>query len=68
MNVTDLSIDTQKTLGSPMLLLDIHPVFEYTDGKKSDTVIGYKYVICLPSRMYEKISVKILGVQKIEKP
>lgn len=68
MNITDVAIDAKKTLGAQMLLVDIHPVFEYQDGKRSDTIIGYKYDICLPERQFEKISVKILGEQKIENP
>lgn len=68
MNITDVSIDPKKTLGSQMLLVNIHPIYEYTNGKKSDTVNGFKYDICLPERLFDKISVKILGEQKIAKP
>lgn len=68
MNITDVAIDTRKTLGSQMLLVDVRPIFEYNNGKRSDNITGYKYEICLPERMFEKISVKILGSQRIEKP
>lgn len=68
MNITDVAIDVKKTLGTQMLLVDIHPVFEYQNGKKSDSIIGYKYDICLPEHQFEKIAIKILGEQKIEKP
>lgn len=68
LNITDVIIDARKTLGTQMLLVDVRPVFEYKNGKKSDNITGYKYEICLPERMFEKISVKILGSQRIEKP
>lgn len=68
MNLSDVFIDSKKTLGPKLLLVNVHPVYEYTNGKKSDTISGYKYEICLPTRQFEKIAVKILGEQKIQKP
>lgn len=38
------------------------------DGKRADTLIGYRYVIALPEHALENLSVKIDGKQLLEKP
>ena len=63
LNIRDLRIDPA-SLGSKKLLVDILPAYAYADGRRTDTVTGYRYVVALP----EKLGVKIEGKQLLEKP
>ena len=38
------------------------------DGKRTDTVTGYRYIVALPAHSLEKIGVRIDGKQLMEKP
>ena len=51
-----------------MLLVDITPAYEYKDGRRLDTVTGYRYIVALPEHGLEKLGVKIDGKQLVEKP
>ncbi|MCI2046218.1 MAG: hypothetical protein LKJ90_00670 [Faecalibacterium sp.] len=53
----------EKSLGR-MLLVGIQPAYLYVDGKRSDTLVGYRYSVLLPDLDYERAQVKING----EKP
>lgn len=66
-NIRDLRIDPD-SLGAQKLLVDILPVFEYKDHQRTENVVGYRYVIALPSHSLEKIGVRIDGKQQMEKP
>ena len=66
-NIRDLRIDPN-SLGAQKLLVDILPVFEYKDHQRTENVVGYRYVIALPSHSLEKIGVRIDGKQQLEKP
>lgn len=69
MNLTDVAIDAQKTLGKNLMLVDVMPFYAYdSNGKKTQTINGYKYVVCVPKLSLDKISVKIEGNILIEKP
>lgn len=67
LNIRDLRIDPA-SLGAKKLLVDIMPAYEYKDGKRTDTLTGYRYVVALPEHALEKLSVKIEGKQLMEKP
>ena len=67
MKITDLVIDP-KSLGSKFWLTDVMAVYEYRDNKRTDTVTGFRYTICLPEKGLDKINVKIDGKQQLEKP
>lgn len=62
----NLKIDTD-TLG-PMLLVDILEAYAYVDGKKTDSLIGHKYVVALTNHSLEKLNVTIPGKKLLEKP
>ena len=66
-NTRDLRIDPN-SLGAQKLLVDILRVFEYKDHQRTENVVGYRYVIALPSHSLEKIGVRIDGKQQMEKP
>lgn len=67
LNIRDLRIDPA-SLGAKKLLVDIMPAYEYKDGRRTDTVTGYRYVVALPEWGLEKIGVKIEGKQLMDKP
>ena len=64
----DLVIDVKGSLGGKYWLTEISPVYQYSDNKRTDTVTGYKYIVCLPEKSLEKIAVKIDGKQLLEQP
>ena len=68
MKPSDLVFDLTASLGEQLWLVDIYPAFAFVNGKKTDEVIGYNYVILLPQKGLQKIAVKILGKQLIDKP
>ena len=67
LNIRNLKIDPT-SLGEKMLLVDITPAYEYKDGRRLDTVTGYRYIVALPEHGLEKLGVKIDGKQHLEKP
>lgn len=67
MRIQDLIIDP-RSLGNKFWLVDVVPAYEYRDNRRTDTVTGYRYTVCLPEKSLEKISVKIDGKQLLEKP
>lgn len=68
MKVTDLVFDINASLGEDLWLVDIYPAFAFVNGKKTSEVVGYNYVIMLPQKGLQKINVKILGKQLVDKP
>ena len=40
----------------------------HKDHQRTENVVGYRYVIALPSHSLEKIGVRIDGKQQMEKP
>ena len=67
MKLSDLKIDT-RCLGKKMLLIDVLPVYAYENSVRTDTVTGYRYIVVLPEKQFEKLSVKILGEVMMDKP
>ena len=67
LNIRNLKIDPT-SLGEKMLLVDITPAYEYKDGRRLDTVTGYRYIVALPEHGLEKLGVKIDGKQRLETP
>lgn len=68
LNIRDLRIDPT-SLGEKKLLVDVAPAYEYKDGKRTDTVTGYRYIVALPEHSLEKIGVRIDGKKQLmEKP
>lgn len=67
LNIRDMRIDPA-CLGQKKLLVDIVPVHEYKDNKRTDAVVAYRYIVALPDLRLEKLGVKIEGRQLMEKP
>lgn len=67
LRIQDLMIDP-RSLGNKFWLVEVNPAYEYRDNRRTDTVTGYRYVVALPEKGLEKISVKIEGTQLLESP
>ena len=67
LKLQDLIISSE-SLGSKLWLIDIIPAYEYRDNRRTDTITGYKYIVALPEKGLEKISIRIDGKQQLEKP
>lgn len=53
MNLRDLVIDAQKTLGDNLMLVDVLPSYAYdSNGQKTSNICAYKYVVCVPKLEY----------------
>jgi len=67
MKLTDLIIDN-RSIGTKFWLVDVMPCYEYKDGKRTDTISGYRYAVALPEKGLDKIGIKIDGQKLMEKP
>ena len=67
MKISDLII-SPKSLGNKLWLVDVSPAYEYKDGKRTDTVLGYRYSVALPEKGLDKVDVRIDGQQQAEAP
>ena len=65
MNIFDVVIDAQASVGNKLLLTGVRPYYVYSGNQKSDKISGYKYEIAMAERKFEKISVKIEGAQQV---
>lgn len=61
----NLTSEINKVVGNEFKLVSVRPYYEYKDGNKTDTVLGFNYEIVLLDRGYEKIVVKILGNDRL---
>ena len=58
MKLQDLIIDP-RSLGSKLWLVDVAPVYEYKDNKRTENITGYRYTVAMPEKALEKINIKI---------
>lgn len=59
MKTTQIIVDADKTLGKNMKLTGMREVYVYVDGKRTDTLEGYKYEVVLIDNGFEKLEFKI---------
>ncbi len=64
--VRDLAIDIEQTIGDNLILTNIVPTFKYEDGIKTDDVIGYTYTVLLSANGYKQLRVKIPGSCQVD--
>jgi hypothetical protein len=65
MTITDLIISPE-SLGKKLWLVDIAPVYEYKENRRTENITGYRYTVAMPERSLDKISIKIDGKQQVE--
>ena len=66
MNILDVVIDANASVGKNLLLTDVRPYYAYAGNQKLDKVVGYRYDVVLTEKKFEKLSVKVEGKQKVE--
>ena len=67
MKLRDMWFDNA-CLGKKMLLVEVIPAYEYKDKQRTDTISGYRYVVCLVDHHLEKLNVRIDGPQLMAQP
>lgn len=67
MKITDAKIDPA-TFGNKMWLVDVKPAYAYENNHRTDTVIGYRYIVALPERGLDKVSIRIDGAKRMDAP
>ena len=67
MKLRDMWFDNA-CLGKKMLLVEVVPAYEYKDKQRTDTISGYRYVVCLVDHHLEKLNVRIDGAQLMAQP
>ncbi|MCP1103246.1 hypothetical protein M2454_002646 [Aequitasia blattaphilus] len=65
MKLTELVIDSSKTVGKKLILTEVRPVYEYKDGTRTDNITGYRYEVVLTEKAFEKLQIKIDGKNSI---
>lgn len=65
MNLTKVPINT-KVLLDKAILLGVTPSYAYEGGERTQRIDGYRYNLVLPTSDFEKVSVKIPGVKKLD--
>lgn len=68
MNISDIVIDANASVGKNLLLTNITPVYTYKNNQRTDEVNAYKYHVAMMERNLEKIAVKIEGQKLLETP
>ena len=66
LSLSALHVDAEKSFGPQKILCDVLPINEFKEGRRTDKITGYKYVIALPFLAYEKISVRVPGERMLE--
>lgn len=59
-------VDVSRTIGGDILFLDAKNLYDYVDGKKTNKVIGTNVYVVLLDRNFEKINVKLIGIDLSE--
>ena len=67
MNISKWVIDSGQTFGSKYILTGpARAKYAYKDGERTDDIEGYTYVVVLPERSFDAISVTIEGPCQID--
>lgn len=58
--VSDIKLGLEQVANSKeVLITNVREVREYTDGKRTDNILGYAYEVTAPKNKYEKFSIKV---------
>lgn len=68
MEIKNLIIDANGSVGNNLVLVDVAPIKAYVDGRRTDQVSGYRYTVAMPDKAFDKLVVKIDGELRIDKP
>ena len=68
MEIKNLVIDANRSVGKNLVLVDVAPIKSYIDGRRTDEVSGYRYTVAMPDKAFDKLVVKIDGELRIDNP
>lgn len=64
--ITDIQLTLEQVAHSTnVLLIDCKPVKEFVDGKPTDKIVAYNYVVVAPQNKFANFSVKIEGASSL---
>ena len=66
MTIRDWKIDTKATIGERFIVTDVRKKVEYSEGVKTDKIMGYRYYCVCPDRRYVAVSVTVLGARMVD--
>lgn len=64
-NLRDIRIDAEATLGAPLLLVKEAPTFAYEGGAPTQRVDGTRYTVACPGASMQTLAVKVPGPQTL---
>ena len=53
------------TIGDRLRLCSVRPYYEYVNGTRTDTIVGYAYTVTCSALLGERLDVKIPGKQLV---
>ena len=59
---------SSKCLGDSLMLTEVLPYKKYENGKPTEEIEGYRYVVACPNMGLDKIGIKIKGKQQMANP
>lgn len=68
MRVNDIKLSVMQLAGNAEgtgILLSMAPVYDYVDGKRTDTQSHIRYEVVFVDNFYEKVSVKVPGTKPV---
>ena len=65
MQLSDLVIDWNETIGRNLMAVESKPVYAWVDGKKTDVIASYAISVVAPRMKFDKITVKIPNTGKV---
>nr|WP_302655846.1 hypothetical protein [uncultured Agathobaculum sp.] len=62
---SDLKVDAERTVGSPLVLCGAQPTVAYEEGLPTSRRDGTRYVVACPAAGMQKLMVKVTGEQTV---
>lgn len=68
MKLSEVIIDTKKTVGGKLLVTGVKPAYTYENGQRTSNIGAYKYECVMVGHKYQPLTVKVEGAQRIDAP
>ena len=65
LNMRDIKVDVQETVGAPLFLVKEAPTFAYENGTPTQRVDGTRYTVACPGAGMQTLAVKVPGPQTL---
>ena len=54
MKITEALLDAKRTLGTKLWVVNVTPIYEYRDHRRTENVLGYRYETVLAERKSDR--------------